>query len=71
LWNGSVADVTSVVVAKNDTAPVGDVTALTDNDDAVMTIGASHLFLVAAGGRAIFLGSDGSFLIYYFLQGSE
>jgi len=71
LWNGSLADVISVAVAKDDTALVGDVPALVDNDGAVMTIGASRLFLVAASGCAICLGSDGSFLIYYFLQGSE
>ena len=50
MMNGGVADVTSAAVAEDDTAPVGDVPALVDNDDAVMTIGATHSFLVAASG---------------------
>ncbi|KAL5652125.1 hypothetical protein ACJX0J_037583, partial [Zea mays] len=32
--NGGVADVTSTAVAEDDTAPVGDVPTLVDNDDA-------------------------------------
>jgi hypothetical protein len=51
MMNGGVADVTSTAVAEDDTAPVGDVPTLVDNDDAVMTIGAARLFLVAASGR--------------------
>ena len=50
MMNGGVADVTSAAVAEDDTAPVGHVPALVDNDDAVMTIGATHSFLVAASG---------------------
>ena len=50
MMNGGVADVTSAAVAEDDIAPVGDVPALVDNDDAVMTIGATCLFLVAASG---------------------
>jgi hypothetical protein len=50
MMNGGAADVTSAAVAEDDTAPVGDVPALVDNDDAVTTIGATHSFLVAASG---------------------
>jgi hypothetical protein len=67
LWNGSLADVISVAVAKDDTALVGDVPALVDNDDAVMTIGASRLFLVAPSGCAVFLALMVVFLFIIFL----
>lgn len=47
---GGAADVTSAAVAEDDAAPVGDVPALVNNDDAVMTVGATLLFLVAVSG---------------------